>query len=147
MMNQPPRAVMKNSALSTWAALLGAGLVISCWLPTAAPAEDWPQWRGPKRNGQSTETGWRAQWPAGGPKKLWDAFVGVGYSSVAVSQGRLFTMGNVQEKDFIYCLDAETGKPVWNFGYPCTAKDPQNYNGAYGDYYDQYPAIYEYYGY
>ena len=98
--------------------------------PHGADAGDWPQWRGPERNGISQETGWLAQWPAEGPKKLWEGSVGVGYSSVSVSQGRLFTMGNVQDMDAISCFDAETGKPLWKHEYACEAKDPNGYHGT-----------------
>src|ERR1043165_8395297 len=78
-------------------------------LACAARADDWPQWRGPNRNGISRETGWQAQWSSP-PTKLWQAGVGVGYSSEAVANGRLYTMGNVDETDYVYCLDANSGK-------------------------------------
>ena len=44
---------------------------------------DWPQWRGPKRNGISAEKDFIAQWPKEGPRRLWAAKVGIGYSSVS----------------------------------------------------------------
>ena len=66
----------------------------------APPAlgNDWPQWRGPNRDGISQESGWLAAWTPQGPSRLWEGSVGVGYSSFAVSQGRLYTMGNVADK-------------------------------------------------
>jgi len=93
-------------------------------------ADDWPQWRGPNRDGISKETGWLAQWPADGPKKLWQVKVGTGYSSMSVSKGRVFTMGNVQDTDAVSAFDAETGKPLWKHEYPCPAKDPNGYLGT-----------------
>ncbi len=69
-------------------------------------------------------------WPAEGPKKIWQASVGVGYSSVSVSQGRLYTMGNVDEVDYVYCLDAKTGAVIWKHNYNCSSKDPNNYPGT-----------------
>lgn len=108
----------------SWGALV-AGL----WL-VAARAEDWPQWRGPHRDGISKESGWVATWPAEGPKKLWEGNVGIGYSSVAVAGGQLYTMGNVAEMDNVYCFDAENGKPKWKHEYPCTSKDPNGYLGT-----------------
>lgn len=105
-------------------------LLLAAWLaPAAARADDWPQWRGPNRDGISRETGWRADWPAEGPKKLWEADVGVGFSSMSVSNGRIFTMGNVNETDAISCFDAETGKLLWKHEYPCSSKDPNGYPG------------------
>lgn len=108
----------------------GLGLAFVLAFALAAAAEDWPQWRGPNRNGRSEETGWLVQWPAGGPKRLWEAGVGIGYSSFAVSRGRLYTMGNVADKDSVYCLDSETGGVMWRHEYACGAKDPQGYHGT-----------------
>lgn len=90
---------------------------------TAASAADWPQWRGATRNGLSSEKGWKSQWAAGGPKQVWNAQVGEGFSSVAVVGNRLYTMGNRDGRDWIYCLDAKTGKPIWTHSYPCAAGD------------------------
>jgi outer membrane protein assembly factor BamB len=97
--------------------------------PPAGWAEDWPRWRGPDLNGISKETGWTTQWPVEGPAVLWRAQVGLGYSSVVVSQGRLFTMGNQSDRDTIYCFNAETGKKEWEFSYPC-ATNPKYYQGG-----------------
>ncbi|MFI5247068.1 MAG: lyase family protein, partial [Nitrospirales bacterium] len=47
----------------------------------------------------SKETGWTAQWPAEGPKQLWKAKVGIGFASLAVSAGRVYTTGNAKETD------------------------------------------------
>src|SRR5215218_991132 len=51
---------------------------------------DWPEYRGPKRDGVSHETAWTTEWPADGPKQLWKAAVGGGFSSVSVAGDRLF---------------------------------------------------------
>jgi outer membrane protein assembly factor BamB len=93
-------------------------------------ADDWPQWRGPNRDGISKEKGWKAKWPEGGPKRLWEGSVGIGLSSFSVSQGSVFTMGNVDEKDIVFCFDAETGKVKWKHEYGCPAKDPNGYHGT-----------------
>ena len=50
-----------------------------------AAAADWPQWRGPRRDGVSQESGWSADWPEGGPKVLWRKDVGMGFAAVAVA--------------------------------------------------------------
>lgn len=99
--------------------ILVAGAV--AMINAVAPAEDWHRWRGPDLNGISKETGWQAtNWPAEGPKVLWKASVGTGFSSVSVSKGRLYTVGNDgKETDTVYCFDAATGSNVWKYPYQC----------------------------
>src|SRR5262245_15461161 len=84
-------------------------------LPAAARrADDWPQCRGPNRDGASRETGLLAAWPAGGPPLAWVSDrLGVGYSGVAVVGDRLYTLGGLGEKEHVIALDTATGKPVW----------------------------------
>jgi outer membrane protein assembly factor BamB len=94
-------------------------------------AEDWPFWRGRGLNGISHETNWSTAWPTEGPKQLWKQSVGIGFSSVAVSQRRLFTLGNKDETDTVYAFDAESGKLLWKHPYPC-ALDPIYYEGGPG---------------
>lgn len=78
-----------------------------------ALADDWPQWRGPNRDDVSKETGLLQDWPAAGPKLAWKASgLGSGYSSVSVTQGKIFTAGEVDESSFIYALDLN-GKKIW----------------------------------
>jgi len=110
--------------------LLAGAFVAVLLLAQSARADDWPQWRGPDRNGISKGTGWLAKWPDEGPKKLWEGSVGVGYSSFSVSKGHVYTMGNVQDTDVVSCFDAETGKLVWKHEYACAAKDPNGYHGT-----------------
>lgn len=81
---------------------------------------DWHQWRGPNRDGISTEKGWLSVWPEDGPKVLWETSVGTGYSSVSVSGGYVYTMGNSEKTDTVYCLDANTGDEIWKYSYRCT---------------------------
>ena len=93
-------------------------------------AGDWPQWRGPDRNGISSEKV-SAVWPVEGPKGLWQASVGTGFSSISVSQGRVYTMGNTTNQDTIWCFDANTGKPLWHHSYAAQLS-PQWYEGGPG---------------
>jgi outer membrane protein assembly factor BamB len=82
-------------------------------------ASDWPQWRGSNQDGISTrDSGWFSGWPVD-PQPAWSAEVGIGFSSVAVAQGRVFTMGNKNDVDTVYCLEAETGRVIWSHSYPC----------------------------
>jgi len=93
--------------------------VLSVALASSVRASDWPHWRGPKWTGISEEKGWLTTWPQGGPKKLWTVRVGSGFSSVAVADGRVYTMGNTGNTDTVWCLKAETGEVVWKHSYPC----------------------------
>ena len=79
-------------------------------------AADWPQWRGPARDGVSRETGLLKKWPKGGPKLLWENPLGAGASSFAVVGDRLYTMYQNRERQYGVCLDANTGKKVWEYG-------------------------------
>jgi len=104
-------------------------VVIAVLTALPAIADDWPGWRGPARNGISSETGLNWQWPAEGPEVLWKASVGTGFSCIAVAAGRAYTMGNREETDTIYCLDAGTGKELWKHLYAC-GLDPNAYDGG-----------------
>lgn len=82
----------------------------------------WPQWRGPNRDGISSETGWRKDWPAEGPRLLWRAQVGAGLSSSVVAGGRLITHGNDGAgTDSVFALDAATGAQLWAYPFPCAS--------------------------
>jgi outer membrane protein assembly factor BamB len=95
-----------------------------------ARAADWYRWRGPDLNGISAETGWQSRWPDDGPKRLWKASVGMGFSSMSVSQGHVFTMGNDGDAtDTVWCLDAASGATVWKHSYACPL-DPKYYEGG-----------------
>lgn len=81
----------------------------------SAPASDWPQWRGPERNGISKETGLLKQWPEGGPKLLWQANdIGDGYSTPSVVGTRIYLMSNRGfENEFVQALSTKDGKAIW----------------------------------
>ncbi len=95
-----------------------------CWLALAvfhcptmerAVADDsWPQWGGPNRDHRSLATGLLQEWPEGGPPVAWKfSNAGVGYSSFAVVDGRLYTLGTIAGQNFVLCLDAATGQERW----------------------------------
>jgi outer membrane protein assembly factor BamB len=82
---------------------------------TLLPGADWPQWRGPERRNQSTEANLLRQWPKDGPPLAWKIdTLGSGYSSVAVTGGRIYAMGDAGEDTFVRCLDERDGKTVWS---------------------------------
>lgn len=80
----------------------------------AQSAANWPQWRGPNRDGISKETGLLKQWPAEGPPLAWKATgAGRGYSSFSISNGKLYTMGLRGDREFVVAFDVATGKEAW----------------------------------
>jgi outer membrane protein assembly factor BamB len=86
-------------------------------LPSTAPAADWPQFRGPNRDGISAETGLLRKWPAAGPKQLWSTPVGQGYAGAAIVAGRVyFEDYDEAAGDFLVrCLTLADGKELWRF--------------------------------
>ncbi len=79
----------------------------------ASPEPDWPQWRGPRRDGHCDETGLLARWPAGGPRKLWESDgLGRGYSSPIIAGGRIYLTGDVGEELRVFALDL-AGRRLW----------------------------------
>ena len=80
----------------------------------AQSTANWPQWRGPNRDGISKETGLLKQWPAEGPPLVWKTTgAGRGYSSFSMSNGRMYTMGLRGDREFIVAFDVATGKEAW----------------------------------
>src|SRR6266478_8399061 len=81
----------------------------------SAAANDWPQWRGPQRNGVSQETGLLKEWPKDGPRLHWKVTdAGRGYSTPAVVAGRLYLLGNDGlDNEFVEALDVKDGKRLW----------------------------------
>jgi outer membrane protein assembly factor BamB len=116
-------------------------IVIALLFMAHAAAGEWPQWRGPNRDGVSSEKGWLTQWPAAGPRMLWKTTVGNGCSSVAVVGGRLYTMGFALTRgpdgktikgdaegrrvgtDTVWCIDANTAAPIWKHSYASLGDD------------------------
>lgn len=88
-------------------------LLIILALPAGLPAEDWPQWRGPNRDGISTETGLLKKWPAGGPQLLWEKPLGSGYSAIAVVGDTLYTLCQRNGAEWAVAADIETGEERW----------------------------------
>ena len=96
---------------SVWALLL---LLSMASVSLAQSNANWPQWRGPNRDGVSKETGLLKQWPAEGPALVWKAAgAGRGFSSFSVANGKLITMGLRGDREFVVAFDVATGKEAW----------------------------------
>jgi outer membrane protein assembly factor BamB len=102
-------------------------LTIELSVPTSAQqSPNWPQWGGPHRNFVVDAKGLATKWPAAGPKKLWSRALGEGHSSIAIDEGRLYTMYRPvgvlsyvrrSPEEVVVALDAATGKTIWEYKY------------------------------
>jgi outer membrane protein assembly factor BamB len=113
---------------------LAIGLATTLMLPAfaAAPVRDWPTFRGTDRTAVAPDTGLLTAWPEGGPPLVWEAAgAGRGYASLAIADGKIYTMGDgpstAEDKDeYLLCFDQATGEqlwktktgPAWNEGDP-----------------------------
>jgi hypothetical protein len=91
-----------------------AGQSTSTSAPGATADKEWFQWRGPNRDGISSETGLLQSWPKSGPPQVWRTNgVGNGYSSFSTSGGRLYTLGARSGTEYVIALDRVSGAKVW----------------------------------
>ncbi|QDT66534.1 PQQ-binding-like beta-propeller repeat protein [Calycomorphotria hydatis] len=65
----------------------------------ASPPYNWPQWRGPERNGISPESGWRPEALQGSPNIAWRHKIGIGYTNVAVVDGKVYMLGHFPREE------------------------------------------------
>jgi outer membrane protein assembly factor BamB len=114
--------------------LLALNALGSLLLTTSCLADDWPQWMGPRRDDVWREHGLVQQFPTNGPAVLWRAPIEGGYSGPAVVGNRLFVLDRPRAKpgpssanetnskpskmERVLCLDARTGKEIWEQAYP-----------------------------
>jgi outer membrane protein assembly factor BamB len=94
---------------------LGVFICLGVWAASFVAAADWPQWRGPNRDGVSQETGLFKEWPKEGPKLVWQAKeIGSGFSTPAVVGDRIYLIANKgMDDEFVEALDAKDGSVVW----------------------------------
>jgi outer membrane protein assembly factor BamB len=115
-------------------ALAGLALTLIFTMSRVVSADDFGQWRGPNRDGISEERGLLQSWPEDGPQLVWKiSDAGQGYSTPAVSGGRLYALGSSDEKDeFVQARKADTGKLIWSQRIGKVGKPDQkpNYAGA-----------------
>ncbi|MBS1790245.1 MAG: PQQ-like beta-propeller repeat protein [Acidobacteria bacterium] len=103
---------------------------------STAPTTDWPQWRGPLRNGLSNEIGLLKQWPEKGPAVTWSITnLGEGYGSVAIRGDRVYVQGTSgtagEAKSTIFCLNRTDGKPIWSVPFGARVEQDKG-NGPRG---------------
>ena len=101
-------------ALRRFSAFLVVVQIVAAVDPAAAA--DWPQWRGPNRDGISREKGLLQRWPQEGPKLVWKATdIGSGYAAPAVMHDRLYLLANEGlENEFVAAISTSDGKRIWS---------------------------------
>ena len=85
-------------------------------------ADDWPQWRGPNRDGVWKETGLLEKFPDAQIKLRWRTPIASGYSGPTVADGRVYVTDrprDPQQVERVLCLDADSGRELWTYAYPC----------------------------
>jgi outer membrane protein assembly factor BamB len=100
-----PAGLVAALSLCSWAAFAG---------DTEKTAADWPQWRGPHRDGVDEEKGLLQHWGPKGPPLAWQASgLGEGLASVAIADGRIYTMGKRNGAVFVMARDGGDGHELW----------------------------------
>ena len=126
---------MKNrTSLIRTSFFLQTFIFVSLLIPFVAFSQtglDWYQFHGPNRDRISVENDWRTNWAEKDPKVLWTKPIGIGFASISVAGNRVFTMGNADNKDTVWCFDSETGKQIWKYTYDCELF-PTNHEGGPG---------------
>jgi outer membrane protein assembly factor BamB len=109
---------MKSQNISLRVAITALAALSLSSVVSNRTIDDWPQWRGPNRDGKSTERGLLKAWPSGGPALVWQAQgVGEGYSSFSVANGRVYTLGARGGTEYVMAFDEATGKKVWEVAH------------------------------
>lgn len=120
------RALLVAAAIASGAGVMAAELPD---LSTRA-GEDWEAFLGPTGNGRSGCTGIATPWPAAGPRVVWHMPLGEGYCAPAVSRGRLVAFDRVGDRMRTRCLEAETGRQLWEVSYASDYRDTFGYDGG-----------------
>jgi outer membrane protein assembly factor BamB len=108
---------------------LGLASLLSLTTILGTSAADWPTWRGPNRDDLCTETGLLKDWPKDGPPLVWKATgLGEGFSTLAISGGHIFTIGQRGPSTFVVALNVSDGSPLWTVKLGQSG-DPGGYPG------------------
>lgn len=93
-----------------------------CLLGSPVTADDWPQWRGPNRDGVWHEQGVVEEFDSAELSRKWSVPIASGYSGPTVADGRVFVMDREvepEQTERVLCFSWEDGKPLWQLTYPC----------------------------
>ncbi|MFW6163975.1 MAG: PQQ-binding-like beta-propeller repeat protein, partial [Planctomycetota bacterium] len=94
-------------------------------------AAEWPQWRGPGRDGVTTGVTIPDPWPTS-PPRVWQTEVGLGHSSPVIADGKLVQHTRQGDQEVVACFDAASGKLLWKASYAAGAFKPQRVARGHG---------------
>jgi outer membrane protein assembly factor BamB len=103
----PPRSIPAMAKAAGGAALVLVSLA------AGSAAGDWPQFRGPHRDGVAPDAHLLRSWPASGPRRLWQVPIGEGYSHLTVAGGRIYTLYGGNGNEYLAAYDAANGRQLW----------------------------------
>ena len=114
------RTEKENGVRRPVTTIFGCALIVAMAISLPATAEDWPNWRGPARNGTSAETGLISSWSPEGENLIWrNDFVG--RSTPVVFDGRVCASGRsgegITRQEMVACFDAESGEKLWDYRF------------------------------
>ena len=129
--------ILTHIAVPRKSSVVGAATLTLFLMATTAFSEDWPQFRGPRRDGKSSQTGLLKKWPSGGPRLLWsDTNLGKGYSQPVVADSRVYVTGMVENTGYVFAFDLQGNlkwrKPYaqeWTKSYPGSRCTPTVHEG------------------
>ncbi len=101
------------AAAAVLAAAAAAAAALAARPDVSAAAGDWPQFRGPQRDGVAAAVAINSSWPPNGPRQLWRVPIGEGYSHLAVAAGRVFTLFGANGRENLGAFDAASGRQLW----------------------------------
>jgi len=116
---------MLCGCMTLWAAESGDVVDLS-----TCPGEDWGGFLGPAGDGRSSLVGMPTPWPDGGPRIVWQCELGDGYCGPAVARGRAVVFDRVGDAMRLRCVEAETGRPLWERSYASDYRDSFGYDGG-----------------
>ena len=99
-----------------------AGCFLICLQLHPALADEWPQWRGPQRDGVWRETGIIERFESPEIKARWRVPISSGYTGPTVADGRVYVMDRVvdpEQEERVHCFSSDTGNSLWSYRYPC----------------------------
>ena len=103
---------------STWLVAITAAALVLGWTAWAGDSSgSWTQWGGSHQDFKADSKGLADTWPEDGPNKIWTRELGDGYSAILAEGGRLYTMYRTGDQESVVCLDAKTGKTIWEHKY------------------------------